>query len=344
MNYLKKITSVAAVALFSLQVSAQTAVEYMEKISAESRKIQSDMWDYTNAVSHGKSARKVEKKRAEVIQTSQQALNRVKNMKPFEDSTTYRDSVTSFLQINLLVLKEDYAKIVDMEEIAEKSYDNMEAYLMAQQGANDKMESSGEMVQKQQAVFAAKHDITLLEADNDRLSENMKIAGEVYEYYNKVYLIFFKSYVQETYLMAALNAQDVNGIQQNKNALAATAKEGLAPLNDIKAFKGTDNSIVLACREMLEFYADEAEKMEIVTDYFLKTENFNTVKASFEQIKAKNRKQEDIDRYNNAVNEMNEAVEAYNANNEVMNDRREDKLDAWNKSVAKFTSKHVPKR
>ena len=37
-------------------------------------------------------------------------------MKAFDGSTTYRDSVVSFLNINYYVLKEDYAKIVDMEE------------------------------------------------------------------------------------------------------------------------------------------------------------------------------------------------------------------------------------
>ena len=105
---------------FGLSSFSQTAVSYMEKITEESKKIQADMWDYTNAVSHGKSARKVEKRRSELLTTSQQALNRVSGMQAYEGSTTYRDSVVSFLRINYLVLKEDYAEIVDMEEIAEK--------------------------------------------------------------------------------------------------------------------------------------------------------------------------------------------------------------------------------
>lgn len=42
------------------------------------------------------------------------------------------------------------------------------------------------------------------------------------------------------------------------------------------------------------------------------------------------------------MNEMNESVEAYNNNNDLMNNNRGEYLDAWNKSVAKFTDKHVP--
>ena len=49
-----------------------------------------------------------------------------------------------------------------------------------------------------------------------------------------------------------------------------------------------------------------------------------------------------VDKCNNAVNEMNESVEAYNNNNDLMNNNRGEYLDAWNKSVAKFTDKHVP--
>jgi hypothetical protein len=341
MKNLKQLLFSALILTISFSGFSQTALEYMEKISSETKEIQKDMWDYTNAVSHGKSARKVEKRRAELLKTSQQALNRVKNMNAFDGSTTYRDSVVSFLNINYYVLKEDYAKIVDMEEIAEKSYDNMEAYLMAQAEANKKMRASGEMVGNQQAIYAAKHNITLITNENDELGKKMEIAREVYDYYNKVYLIFFKSYIQESYLMAAINNKDVSGIEQNKDALATTANEGLGLLEGISSFKN-DNTIVTTCRNILKFYKKEAENATVITDYFLKSENFTTVNESFSQIKEKNRTQEDVDKYNNAVNEMNAAVEAYNKNNDLMNKERGEYLEAWNKSVAKFTDKHVP--
>lgn len=342
MIVLKRTLLIALFSFIAVAANSQTALQYMEKITAETKKIQTDMWDYTNAVSHGKSARKVEKTRSELLKTSQQALNRVKNMAAFDGSTTYRDSVVSFLTINYLVLKEDYAKLVDMEEIKEKSYDNMEAYLMAQDAANKKMSRSAEMVGEQQAVFAAENDITLVTNENDELTKKMQIAGEVYDYYNKVYLIFFKSYIQESYLMVAMNNNDVSGIEQNKNALKATANEGLELLAGIDSFKG-DNTVVIACKKLLNFYKDEAEnKIEDITNYYLKKENFETVQTSFNQIKEKNRTQEDVDRFNNAVNEMNAAGEKYNATNEVLNKERADLLDDWNKAVSKFTDKHVP--
>ena len=132
--------------LGTANVYAQTAVEYMNVFTTEYGKIQQDMWDYTSSVSHGKSARKVEKRRAELIQTSTAALNKAKSAKAFNGSTQFRDSVIEFLRINNIVLKEDYAKIVDMEAVSEESYDAMEAYMLARDRANDKLVQASEMV------------------------------------------------------------------------------------------------------------------------------------------------------------------------------------------------------
>ncbi len=321
----------------------QSPVDYMNKISEQAYKIRKDFWDYTNAVAHGKSARKVDKRRTELIITSESALKAVKNMQGFGGSTEYRDSVVSYLNINLHLLREDYAKIVDMEEIAERSYDNMEAYILAKEAANDKMDAAGDMLVAQEKKFAADNDVELIEGEETKLTANMKAANAVYDYYNVVYLIFFKSYIQEKYLVGAMGKRDVSGIEQNKNALSTNSREGLTKLRAIKAFNG-DNTIVIACRKVLEFYKDESENsITAITDYYLKTENFNIIKASFEQIKEKNRTQEDVDKYNKAVNEMNDAVNTFNETNAKLDTERVRTLETYNKAVAKFTDKHVPK-
>ncbi|MBI3134153.1 MAG: hypothetical protein HYZ14_05695 [Bacteroidetes bacterium] len=344
---MKRLLSVATLFIafvFSGKSLAQNspALDYMNSISSKYRSIQEGMWEYTSTVAHGKSARKVESKRTALIQTTFQAMNEVKRMEGFEGDASYRDSVVSFLNIYYLILKEDYAKIVDMEEISERSYNDMEAYMNAKQAANEKMNMAGAMVGEQQRSFAAKHDITLVSATDD-LSENMKAADKVYDYYNVLYLIFFKSYVQEKYLIEAINNKDVSAIEQNKNALLATSTEGLELLKKIESFNG-DNTVVVACTEILTFYKDEAEnKVALITDYFIKTENFNTIKASFDAIKPNNRTQQDVDGYNKAVNEMNASVGVYNSTNAELSASRTKYLDNWNNAGSKFTDKHVPK-
>lgn len=321
---------------------AQTAVEYMNVFTAEYGKIQQDMWDYTSSVSHGKSARKVEKRRGELIQTSNAALNKAKSAKGFNGSTQFRDSVIEYFRIANLVLKEDYAKIVDMEAVSEESYDAMEAYMLARERANDKLIEASEMISREQKAFAGSNNINLITSE-DPLDKKMAVAGEVYDTYNEIYLIFFKSFKQEVYLMDAIGRQDINAIEQNRNALVAAAEEGLKKLEAVKPYKN-DKSMVEATKKLLNFYIEEGKnETPKMADYFMKTENFNKVKKAFDEIPEKKRTQADVDGYNKAVNEMNAGVNTFNATTQNLNKKRSALIDSWNATAEKFTDTHVPK-
>lgn len=326
----------------STTANAQDAGTYMDVFSIEFRKIQQDMWDYTSSVSHGKSARKVDKRRMELIQTSNQALQKAKSQKGFNNSTRYRDSVVEYFRINNIVLKEDYAQIVNMEEVAEESYDAMEAYMLAREKAGDKLQAANEMVQREQELFAKENKINLI-VKEDGLDKKMKIAGEVYDVYNEIYLIFFKSFKQEVYLMDAINRKDVNAIEQNRMALVATAKEGIEKLKSVKLY-ANDKSLVEATKQILQFYIEEADvETPKMIDYFMATENFEKVKKGFDAIPEKKRVKSDIDTYNNAISDMNNSVNMYNKSNDYLNKMRTANTNNWNKTADSFTNKHVPR-
>src|SRR5688572_29595752 len=88
----------------------KSAVEYMVSINKELSVLMADTWDYTSAVAHGKTARKIDNKRKELIKTSLQAKNKISRMDAFEGDSGLRDSVVSFLNINYIVLNQDYEK------------------------------------------------------------------------------------------------------------------------------------------------------------------------------------------------------------------------------------------
>ncbi|MDH4472919.1 MAG: hypothetical protein QE487_09940 [Fluviicola sp.] len=341
-NQFKLLITAIVLVIAGTATAQNSALDYMNVFSTEYRSIQQDMWDYTSSVSHGKSARKVEKRRGELIQTSNAALSKAKSAKGFGGSTAYRDSVVAYFKLVNLVLKEDYAKIVDMEAIAEDSYDAMEAYMTAREKANDKLVEAGKMVGDAQKTFADANDINLIES-SDALDQKMEISGQVYDHYNEVYLIFFKSFKQELYMMDAINRKDLSAIEQNRNALKTTAEEGLAKLDKLTGYSN-DASLIDVTKELLKFYITEAEKdVPKMADYFLKTENFNKVKAAFDQKKERDRTKEDVDGYNKAVNEMNAGVETYNKTNDLLNTLRSKYIDNWNRTAQKYTDKHVPK-
>lgn len=318
-------------------------VAYMSFMGEENKAISKDLWSYISAVAHGKRAKKIEKRRKELITTTQNAKRKISRMPPFQGDTGLRDSVVAFLHLNYIVLKEDYGKIVDMEEISEQSYDNMEAFLMAKELANEKLDRAGEMLEEQNKVFADKHKINLTESKSN-LSKKLEKAGDVFKYYNQVYLIFFKSYKQESYLIEAMQKGDLNALEQNKNSLLKFSEEGLLKLESIPRYKN-DATLKLACIRMLDFYKMEAgEKIPEAVEFYLKGENMEKLKKAFDSKKQSELTQADVDQYNNAINDYNQTLSRFNNTNEMLNKMREKALDNWNRSVETFLDKQTPKK
>lgn len=329
--------------LFVFHSNAQiTAVKYLEKMGDEYKKISKDTWDYTSAVAHDKSARKIEKRRMELLKTIYSAKATIRRMGGYKGNTEFRDSVIVYLEIHYAVIDEDYEKIVDMEEVAERSYDIMEAYLMAQDMASDRLNQAGDIVDEGQKKFAAANNINLIESES-KIGKKQKAANEVFDYYRPVYLIFFKPWVQQLNLTDAMNSSDISTMEQSKAAMITYSEEGLMKLKTIKSFKG-DITITRSCKEMLDFLKEESVKsVPALSDYILKKENFEKVKAAFDTKKASKRTKADVDQYNKAVNDMNKASEEYNKTNETLNKGRSKALGNWNKSVKNFLSKHTPR-
>jgi hypothetical protein len=330
----------------SNSVSAQNAAaasKYLETIGNEFQGITSDMWDYSSAVAHGKSARKVEKRRKEVLQSNKDAQAKISKMSPFEGDASFRDSVLAFLRLSYNVINYDYAKIVDMEAISEQSYDAMEAYLLAQEMASKKLNASSDMLNAQQLLFASKHSITISDSKS-KISKNLEVAGRVFKYYNGIYLIFFKSYKQEAYMLDALNKNDINALKQNADALSKCSQEGIKRIDTCKAFNG-DASLKTSCKDMLNFYKMEStQKATILINFSVKRENFQKLKAAYEAKAESKRTKADADALNKAVAEFNKASNEYNQINSDLNTKRAELLDKWNDSVTKFTDKQVPKK
>ena len=311
----------------------------MNVIGKQQESISKRFMSYVSATAHGKRARKVENLRSKLLDEVQEARMNISAMPSYKGDKMYRDTAVNFMKLYFNVLNEDYSKIINMEEIAEQSYDDMEAYLMAKEAVEKKLEEGNEKMKLAQNSFAAKNNVTLLHDKND-LDMMMEQVHNMNIYYNQVYLIFFKPYKQEIYLKEAVGKNNITGIEQNKNALLKYAQDGLEKLNSIKVFEG-DNSLVSACREALTFYIKEVtEKLKTISEYFLTKERFDAIKKEFE--KKSGPAKDEIDNYNKAINDINIAVNAYNEGNKELNRLRGEALDNWNKTENAFFDEHTP--
>ncbi len=319
-----------------------TAETYMITMSNEYRRTSESFLSYSSAVAHSNSARKVEKKRTDLIGSVAQAEINISHMPCFQEDCSLRDSMVSFLGIAYYVLTDDYSKILNMEEIAEQSYDLMEAYMLAREKADEKMNQAGISLENTQTEFAARHNVRLSD-EKDKLSLKIEQINKVSDHYTDVYLVFFKSYKQEIYLLDALERKDFSSAEQNRNALIQTVVEGQAILDTLKAYRN-DKSLIYACKRTLTFYNTEAAvKMPIILDFLMKNENFEKIKKAFDEKSTMERTSEEVDNYNKAVAELNKSARTFDTNQQYINQYRKSNIENWNTISHNYLEKYIPK-
>jgi peptidoglycan hydrolase CwlO-like protein len=228
-----------------------------------------------------------------------------------------------------------------MEEIAEQSYDAMEAYILFKKKIDEKMADADKEFDKIQKDYCDRNNIQLVEGPKTEMSEKMNAIGTVSDYYDEMYLIFFKASIHDEQMVEAMEAKNLTALEQIKGSLLKYAEEGLAKLDTFRAYKN-DGSLRLSCRKAMEFYKKEASMLETVTDYFLKVEDFETVKKNFERNPKAKSDQKEIDKYNAAVKEMNKSLEKFNQTIQSMNKGRADVINNWNETGKRFFDTHMP--
>ena len=337
-----KTTFILCVMLFAFTktIQAQQPVDHMSQLSTAFTDLKQDTWKYLRTITKGKSARASERKRESLIEEYKTQIAVVKSISPYNGDATLKDATLKYLNLSYTVLREDYDKIVDMEAVAEESYDAMEAYILANKRANEKLTAAGDELEEAEKDFAEKNNITLIEGEQDKKSEKISKAADMLDYYNEVYLIFFKVFKQEAYVLAAQQANDITSFEQNVNALKMEAEMALKKLDTLRKYNGS-SALIISAKRVMNFYKDEAEnEFPKVSDFYIKKDNFEKSKEIMESKKKRDLTQEDVDNYNNAVEEYNQAAGSMNETNEEMNKSRSEMLDKWNESVEDFFKAH----
>ena len=329
---------------FNFSLSAQdfkTPVEYLTFLSKESNAIQQSTWKYTKAVAHSKSARKIDATRKSLLKSIQAASKKITAAKNgYKGDTEYRDQLLNYYSLLEKFINEDYDKIINMQEVAEQSYDFMEAYITARDLVNEKINTEVDKVNAGQKVFGNKYGITITD-DQSELGKKMAISNEVFGHQSDMYLLFFKAYITDVNLMKAIESKDISAIQQNASSLELFANEGLEKLKTTKAYKN-DPMLINATKKTLEFYKKEAlEFVPVATDFLMLSQKMDDTKKSMDSKSAPSK--EEVANYNKVVNEVNKGLGNYNKLNTKFFNDKNTSITSWNTASDGFVAKHVPK-
>src|SRR6185369_4562031 len=102
-----------------------------------------------------------------LLQSISDTRSSIAGMPPFKGDRTLKDTTVAYLKMLNSVFNEDYGKIVNMEEIAEQSYDLMEAYMLAKEKANEKLNEASQRQHETQEKFAAKNNVRLIQSESE---------------------------------------------------------------------------------------------------------------------------------------------------------------------------------
>jgi len=320
----------------------KTPVDYLTYINKEQGLISKSTWKYTSAVAHSKSARRIDNTRKQLVKSIQTAKKKIGDIKNgYKGDTEYQTQVIQYFDFCEKNLNEEYDKIINMQEVAEQSYDAMEAYLLTRDLINEKLDLENEKANNAFKAFALKYNITISDGETE-LSKKIKISNEVFDYHTVLYLVFFKVNFTDITLSKAIESKDLAAIQQNANTLIQYSEEGLEKLKSITPYNG-DSSMILATKKVLEYYKKQGETyVPKVVDFFMFNDKFENAKKTIEAKSQKDRTKEEIDNFNGMVKQVNKEIDNYNkANNSNFQDKG-NATNNWNTVADNFISKHVP--
>jgi hypothetical protein len=319
----------------------KTPMDYLNFIGKESKPIAANTWKYTKAVAHSKSARKIDATRKTLVKSIQTASKKIAAAKDgYKGDVEYRDQLLAYFSISEKYINEEYEKIIDMQEVAEQSYDFMEAYITARDLVNAKINAEVEKLNANQKTFAGKYGITITD-DETELGKKMAISNEVFQHQSDMYLLFFKVYITDANLMKAVEAKDMNSMQQNASALEQYANEGLEKVKTFKPYKN-DLMLVNATKKVLEYYKKEAvEYVPKVVDFMMLNQKVEDTKKGMES--KTNPSKDEVTNFNKLVTEVNKAATECNKLNTKYFQDKNNAITAWNQASDSFVTKHVPK-
>jgi hypothetical protein len=320
----------------------KTPVDYLNYLGKEQQSIAKSTWKYTKAVAHSTSARRIDATRKQLVKSIQTSSKKIEALKNgYKGDVEYRDKVLSYLYFAEKNINEEYSKIIDLQDVAQQSYDYMEAYIMTRDLVNKKLDEESEKVNLAQQEFADKYHITLSSELSD-LGKKIQLSNEVFDYHTVLFLVFFKVNITDVNLSNAIENKDIGAIEQNASSLLKFADEGLEKIKSIPNYKN-DSFLLNETKKALLFYKKTAQEYTPkVVSYLMFYDKFSNAKKSLESKSESDKTKEEVDNYNTMVKQINKEIATFNM---LSTDNYNDKtqiLNNWNTKGDDFIARYVP--
>lgn len=320
----------------------KSPVDYLSYLGKEQQAIARSTWKYTSAVAHSTSARRIETTRKQLVKSIQTSSRKIEALKNgYKGDVEFRDKVLNYLYFAEKNINEEYSKIIDLQDVAQQSYDYMEAYILTRDLVNKKLDEELEKVKLAQQQFADKYHIQLTSEESE-LGKKIKLSNEVFDYHSVLYLIFFKVNITDVNLSNAIGRKDLGAIEQNASSLSKYASEGLEKIKTISAYN-KDTSLLDEVQNALLFYKQTADEFTPkVVSYLMFYDKFENAKKTMEAKSESDRTREEVENYNALVKQVNKEIANFNKLINTNSQEKTNILNGWNAAADAFIAQHIP--
>jgi hypothetical protein len=318
---------------------ANEAIDYSQNFTDPILNLKQANYSYLQAVTRIRRARTVEKKRQELLAGIQTNKEKFKMVGTFYKDSTLRSELIRYLDLVYIVLKEDFDKILDMEDIKAQAYDEDEAHQLAVDMAFEKLTKCHEFLTKTEDQFFEKYKVPV-NKEKDELTLKIEKANRALSYYDTIYRIFLKVNRENAYAKQTIDRKDIASLEQHAMTLVSLSEAGLEKLKQKMGLDG-DNELILAAIKLLEYYKHEGlETCPANVEFLMKGDNFLQANKKYNSIREDDRTQEDINRYNDAVKLYNKAAKEINKLNSASFKMDKELIEFWNKQMDLFFERH----
>lgn len=272
---------------------ANEALEYYNKLYAPLSELQHLSFDYAKAVTRMRRASTVEKRRQILLKNIKGIIKFYSKFEALHGDRTLLSDFTKYIDIFQAIIKDDFDKLLDMEDIIEQSYDKAEAYELAIDMALDKLNKSFVALQGCQIDFFMKYGIKT-KTDTSDIELKIIKTNKLLEYFSSINRIVSRANRQNTYTVTAITNKDLAGLEQHIVTLVSFAEEGLCKLKHNKGYEG-DSELLSTAVNMLMFYKIQGQvTYPANVELFIKTDNLQKRVKQFNKIKNKDRTQKKL--------------------------------------------------
>jgi hypothetical protein len=216
-------------------------------------------FEYISLTIHSEDYDQLEKKRKEVVDGIAAAKAHVREMPPLEGDTKLRDEAVDVLNEYKTAFELDFKSILNLKRKSKDSFEAMEAYFIAQDKAEEKVNKATRQLRKAQHVYAEKNNMKVVDSKSDDvLEKKMNKIIEVNDYWRSIFLTYFKVSKQYDKLWDALSEQKANPLNHQRDLTLKVIDQVLPELTRKSDFHG-DSEFRDQTINMIEYYRQVAE-------------------------------------------------------------------------------------